>query len=100
VTTLEYGQIDANHTKMKTVTPDNLRRLYKAGEMPLFDVSVSHSSIEHSGLRRYGDALNPWVDILTVMQAWIVSLHNNWKFNINSNPLPKVMDGFDFLHCL
>jgi hypothetical protein len=73
VTTLEYGEINTDHPKMKTMTPDDLRRLYKAGEMPLFDIIVSHSSIEHSGLGRYGDALNPWGDILTVMRAWCLS---------------------------
>ena len=35
-----------------------------------FDAVVSFSSIEHSGLGRYGDALNPWGDLIASAQAW------------------------------
>ena len=31
-----------------------------------FDAVVSFSSLEHSGLGRYGDAINPWADVLEV----------------------------------
>ena len=36
----------------------------------LFDVIVSYSSIEHSGLTRYGDAPNPWGDLVTMAKNW------------------------------
>jgi hypothetical protein len=39
----------------------------------LFDVVVSHSSLEHSGLGRYGDNLNPWADLITSARAWCVT---------------------------
>jgi Caenorhabditis protein of unknown function, DUF268 len=55
------------------MTPDDMRLAYDRGTLPLFDRLVSHSSIEHSGLGRYGDALNPWGDILTMMRCWCVS---------------------------
>ena len=38
--------------------------------MPQFDAMVTYSSLEHSGLGRYGDSLNPWGDLITMAQAW------------------------------
>ena len=38
---------------------------YMNGTLPKFDVMVSFSSIEHSGLGRYGDELNPWGDLVS-----------------------------------
>jgi hypothetical protein len=32
--------------------------------------------VEHSGLGRYGDALNPWGDIIAVAKAWCVTKVN------------------------
>jgi len=34
---------------------------------------VTFSSIEHSGLGRYGDQLNPWGDVVAIARAWCVS---------------------------
>lgn len=31
---------------------------------------VSNGSTEHKGLGRYGDALNPWGDIISMATAW------------------------------
>ena len=33
---------------------------------------VTFSSLEHSGLGRYGDQLNPWGDLITMAKAWCV----------------------------
>ena len=38
----------------------------------LFDGMVTFSSLEHSGLGRYGDQLNPWGDLVTMARAWCV----------------------------
>ena len=38
----------------------------------MFDAVVSFSSVEHSGLGRYGDALNPWGDVLEIARAHCV----------------------------
>lgn len=70
VTTLEYGTIDSHHPQIKTETPDTFREKYLAGKLESFDGVVTHSSLEHSGLGRYGDALNPWGDILGVARGW------------------------------
>jgi len=73
VTTLEYGQIDSQHAQIHTMTPDKMRQKYAAGILPKFDAVVTYSSVEHSGLGRYGDALNPWGDLLTIARAWCLT---------------------------
>lgn len=65
VTTLEYGRIKSLHPQIATMTPAEFNAKYRSGELPSFDVAVSYSSLEHSGLGRYGDGLNPWGDIIT-----------------------------------
>lgn len=66
VTTLEYGKITTDHPQMTTYTTKDFAKAYLAGEIALFDVILSYSSLEHSGLARYGDAINPWGDIMEV----------------------------------
>ncbi len=73
VTTLEYGRINSTHPRVNAMTPDRFRTHYRDGTLGTFDVVISHSSLEHSGLGRYGDALNPWGDILAVARAWCVT---------------------------
>jgi hypothetical protein len=73
VTTLEYGNIASEHPQLRTMTPVVFRREYQKGTLPKFDVVISHSSLEHCGLGRYGDALNPWGDILAMARAWCVA---------------------------
>ena len=56
------------------IGPQELRRMWKSSEQNLnFDAVVSFSSIEHSGLGRYGDALNPWGDLIASAQAWYIT---------------------------
>jgi hypothetical protein len=38
-----------------------------------FDGVVTFSSLEHSGLGRYGDALNPWGDLISMAKAWCLT---------------------------
>ena len=38
--------------------------------LPQFDALISYSSLEHSGLGRYGDNLNPWGDLITMARGW------------------------------
>ena len=73
VTTLEYGQIDNAHPQITTLTPGEFRELYRTGKLEPFDVVVSFSSLEHPGLGRYGDSLNPWGDILALARAKCVT---------------------------
>jgi len=73
VVTLEYGKIVSSHPKIKTLTPAEFRKAYLSGKLGLFDTVASFSSIEHSGLGRYGDALNPWGDLLAIARSWCVT---------------------------
>jgi hypothetical protein len=69
ITTLEYGRIDSRHPYVKTITPDEIRERYLEFS-EWFDVIVTFSSVEHAGLGRYGDKLNPWGDRQTIARAW------------------------------
>ena len=70
VTTLEYADQNNEHPKINLVTPEALRKSVLEGNMPQFDAMVTFSSIEHSGLGRYGDSLNPWGDLIAMAQSW------------------------------
>ena len=70
ITTLEYDVIRTDHPKIEIITPENLRQAYLKGKAPNFDAMVSFSSLEHSGLGRYGDSLNPWGDLITMAKVW------------------------------
>lgn len=50
-----------------------LREQYLSGHLEPFDAVVSYSSVEHSGLGRYGDPLNPWGDLVAMGQAWCLT---------------------------
>ena len=70
VTTLEYKRIKTQHPKLSTVLPHEFDELYKNGTR--FDALVSYSSVEHGGLGRYGDRLNPWGDLITMAKSWCI----------------------------
>ena len=70
ITVLEYAEVKNTHPKLNPITPEKLRQEILKGNVPEFDAMVTHSSLEHSGLGRYGDALNPWGDLITIAQAW------------------------------
>jgi hypothetical protein len=73
VVTLEYGQINCTHPRVSTMTPVDFKDAFEDGSLGQFDAVVTFSSVEHSGLGRYGDALNPWGDILEIARAWCVT---------------------------
>lgn len=73
VTTLEYGLIRTTHPQVKTFTPEKMRKMFLNKSLGQFDAIVTFSSIEHSGLGRYGDSLNPWGDRQTVARGWCVA---------------------------
>ena len=73
VVTLEFAPIVTDHPQIEALTPFEYHERYVDGTLGLFDTIVSFSSLEHSGLGRYGDALNPWGDILEVARTWCVT---------------------------
>eukprot|EP00961_Rhodomonas_salina_P214994 2903755-Rhodomonas_salina.1 len=76
ITTLEYADIQSLHPLVKVMSPRTARELLRKGLLPAFDAVVTYSSVEHTGLGRYGDALNPWGDIMTIGRAWCVAKEN------------------------
>ncbi|CAF1061434.1 unnamed protein product [Brachionus calyciflorus] len=69
ITTLDYTRKKYLITNMKWYhVNDFLDERIKSREIEDFDVAMSFSSIEHSGLGRYGDPLNPNGDIDAVQQ--------------------------------
>lgn len=42
-------------------------------EQNKFDAMVTYSSLEHSGLGRYFDNLNPWGDLITMAKVWCIT---------------------------
>jgi len=72
ITTLEYGTLPNIHPQIFTTTPKDFNIKFLKGEIEPFDGAVSYSSLEHSGLGRYGDSLNPWGDILAAAKVWCV----------------------------
>ncbi len=86
VTTLEYGEIISLHPQVSTIIPSDFRKMYLNGTLPRYDMVVTYSSLEHSGLGRYGDALNPWADIVSLARVWCVAKENA-KLVIGVGPL-------------
>lgn len=71
VTTLEYGFIVSEHPNVQTIDSNTMRKEILSGYTQAFgsfDTAFSFSSIEHSGLGRYGDPVNPFADIEQVAQ--------------------------------
>merc|ERR1711971_15277 len=73
VVTLEYGHYISEYPGFSFIRPDEFQAKFIAGTLDTFDAIFSFSSIEHSGLGRYGDTLNPWGDIIAIAEAWCVS---------------------------
>jgi len=73
VVTVEYGFFLSEYPSLEFIRPNQLRERYLDGTLEKFDAIFTYSSVEHSGLGRYGDTLNPWGDVITIAQAWCVS---------------------------
>eukprot|EP01083_Nonionella_stella_P094499 265142_1 len=64
ITTYEYSTIKSTHPRITSIKPSEFARMYAQDKyFEPFDWAVSFSSIEHSGLGRFGDPLNPWGDV-------------------------------------
>jgi hypothetical protein len=109
VTTLEYGKIVSQHPQISTLTPDDMRRDYGIKYKEYFDAIVTFSSVEHAGLGRYGDALNPWGDRQAIARAWCMAKkgarlligvmynHNSDSIEFNAH---RVYSAFTLSHLL
>ena len=70
VTTIEYRDLYIEHSRVSVVTPFQHASRFLNRTAESFDAVVSYSSIEHTGLGRYGDPLMPYGDIEAVAQIW------------------------------
>ena len=96
VTTLEYADQNNEHPKINLVTPEALRKSVLEGNMPQFDAMVTFSSIEHSGLGRYGDSLNPWGDLIAMAQSWCLLKPGKYTYHPKMNNLCVLHTGYSF----
>jgi len=55
---VEYQRVTSDHPKLMTMTAEEFEK-----DTRLFDGAISISSVEHSGLGRYGDPLDPDGDL-------------------------------------
>lgn len=69
VTTLDYGRIVSQHARFTPATPPALAAMMLTTPRT-WDFVFAYSSLEHSGLGRYGDALNPYGDMEAAVQTW------------------------------
>ncbi|CAI5995805.1 unnamed protein product [Closterium sp. NIES-65] len=55
ITTVDFNKPVSSHPRLRLMTVEELE-----GTDEVFDVAVSFSSLEHDGLGRYGDPINPF----------------------------------------
>jgi len=70
VWTFEYATINVQHPRMRAKQCQLIAKDFLEGQFDPVDIIVSYSSLEHSGLGRYGDSLNPDGDKEALAQAW------------------------------
>jgi len=70
ITTIEYANLVIEHQKVTTITPYRVAELFMSDQAVPFDTVFTYSSLEHSGLGRYGDPLSPFGDLEASAQVW------------------------------
>lgn len=70
VWTFEYGKVVSTHPRLKAKPYKEIASDFAAKNARPLDWIASYSSLEHSGLGRYGDPLNPEGDAEAMQQAW------------------------------
>lgn len=63
IITVEYMKIVSTHPKLLTYTPNEIDKLFVSGHWAPVDFIFTYSSVEHDGLGRYGDPINPFADL-------------------------------------
>lgn len=63
ILTVEFGSIESSHEQVETMIPKEFTEAFLNGHIEPFDFGISFSSLEHDGLGRYGDVLNPIGDL-------------------------------------
>eukprot|EP00474_Spongospora_subterranea_P000021 CRZ00479.1 hypothetical protein [Spongospora subterranea] len=69
ILTVEFGEIISEHPMISTMIPKEFTESFLNGKIEPFDYGISFSSLEHDGLGRYGDILNPIGDLQSLAKA-------------------------------
>lgn len=80
VTTLEFGEIQSAHPQLDSWTPSDFSINFLSGNIEPFDFAFTFSSLEHDGLGRYGDVLNPIGDLQTMARLRQIVKPGGWVF--------------------
>jgi hypothetical protein len=106
VTTIESGRINSSIQRHQVFTPQEFAAAFLE-QQKLFDRVASVSSLEHSGLGRYGDRLNPDGDIEAAEEGFCMlkpggyfsislpySKRSHLRWNADRNYRPQCMKYF------
>ena len=63
VTTIEYSDLVIEHERLTTITPARMAKQFISNHAAPFDTVFTYSSLEHSGIGRYGDPIAPFGDL-------------------------------------
>eukprot|EP00597_Dinobryon_sp_UTEXLB2267_P013258 CAMPEP_0170118054 /NCGR_PEP_ID=MMETSP0020_2-20130122/13442_1 /TAXON_ID=98059 /ORGANISM="Dinobryon sp., Strain UTEXLB2267" /LENGTH=254 /DNA_ID=CAMNT_0010346901 /DNA_START=1 /DNA_END=762 /DNA_ORIENTATION=+ len=66
IITVEYADIIADYPNLSILKPSKLNEIYLSGDWKPVDFIFTFSSLEHDGLGRYGDPINPFGDVETM----------------------------------
>jgi hypothetical protein len=69
ITTIEYMQIHTDHPSLASLRPIEAAERYLTRDWKPVDFAFSYSSLEHDGLGRYGDPLNPFGDLESIARV-------------------------------
>ena len=72
VTTLEYAPFHIQEGRFTVTSVQDFWRSENGTSAVQFDCAVSFSSIQHDGLGRYGDPLDPDGDLKAMQEAWSI----------------------------
>ena len=71
VVTIDYNYLTYSDDRIRTVSGDDFDSFYTSST-DSFDIVISISSIDHSGLGRYSDELNPRGDLEAMDHIWSI----------------------------
>ena len=98
VVTIEYATVHSTIPRLFTITPEEFAQSQhnEFGHRQIFDSVWSYSSIEHDGLGRYRDPLNPYGDFQTMIKITCIlkpggflflgvplNIHDHIAFNLH-----------------
>ena len=84
VSTVELGEIDSRHPYNRIYTPADFAESHRRGTIQPFDLVLITAWVQHTGLGRFGEALEPNGDLFLMRRA--MSVMKPGAFGIISIP--------------